>query len=158
MSDPITETPPQIPPPAVPPVISPDPTEIEALRKLNADQARALVLAQARLDFPKADGELLSQFQGTPEALRSFAEKLHAHELARTPAPSPVTPAAPTPGPGNASTPEDLAAARYNELRTKTLVHRNAEPWERDEFSQMAFAKGWNAHQADRKLGRSSGG
>jgi hypothetical protein len=149
MADPVPDpTPTPTPEPTPPP---PDP-ELEKLRQINAQQSRALALAQARVDFPRADAELLEQFQGTGEQIRSFAEKLHAKELARTPNPPPVS----VPGPGNSTTAEDQVAARYAELKTKVLVYRNAEPYEREEFSQMAFAQTWNKHQADRKAGRSA--
>lgn len=150
MGDP-TPDPTPTPIPTPPP---PDP-EKEQLIKLNAEQAKALALAQTRLDFPKANGELLAQFQGTPEAMRAFAEKLHAYELAREVKPSATSPT-PAPGPGTGTTAEDAAIAHYNELRQKVLVYRNAEPWEREEFDNLAFARGWNQHQAERKAGRSS--
>ena len=138
-----TPTPDPTPPPP------PDP-ELDKLRAQNADQARALALAQARIDFPKADAEVLSLYQGTAEGLRSLAEKLHAKELEFASRPG-TTPAG-TPGPGGSITADEAKATRYRELQAKVLAKR-ADPWETEEFGQMAFAAGWNQHQVERKAG-----
>jgi pyruvate/2-oxoglutarate dehydrogenase complex dihydrolipoamide acyltransferase (E2) component len=142
------------PPPAPPaPPAPPDPAELTRLQTENASQARALALAMARIDFPKADAAILDMFQGTAEGLRALAEKLHAKELEREAALSHSSTApAPTPGPGGSTTADQAALARYNELKAKVMSKR-AEPHEVEEFSNLAYAKGWNQHQADRKVG-----
>jgi hypothetical protein len=137
-------------PTPTPPEPTPEAAELARLRAESAIQTRALALAQARIDYPKADAEILATFEGTAEALRGFAEKLHTKTLeieARQAAPP-----APTPGPGGSTTAEEAAATRYRELQTRVLG-RFAEPHERQEFLDMAFAKGWNQHNADRKTG-----
>lgn len=134
-----------------PPVPGAD-TEVAKLLEITARQSRELALAQARLDFPKADAEILGTFQGTPEAMRAMAEKLHTKEAERETAlaAAAATPPAPTPGPGGATSPDEAKVARYRELQTK-VMGRYAEPFEREEFLTLAFANGWNAHNAERK-------
>lgn len=147
-----TPTPDPTPVPDPTPPTPPEPDELGKLRAQNAAQARDLALAQARLEFPKADAEILGKFQGTVDDMRAFAKSLHDREAAR-----PVTtPAVPTPGPGNSTTAEDQAIARYRELRYKVITARSAEPWERDEFETLSFNKMWNQHAADRKAMKSS--
>jgi hypothetical protein len=138
-------------PPAPTPEVD---AELVRLRAENATQVRALALAQAKIDFPKADAEILSAFEGTAEALRGFAEKLHTKTLeleARQAAPP-----TPTPGPGGSTSAEEAVATRYRELRTKVLG-RYAEPHERQEFLDLAFAHGWNSHNVERKVGVRAG-
>jgi hypothetical protein len=148
-----TPTPTPVPDPTPPPP-PPDPSsaEVQKLQELNAKQARELALAQARLDFPKADADVLGKFQGTVDDLRGFAKTLHEREAAR----QPTSPPAPVPGPGNSTTAEDQANAEYATLRNKVIVQRSAEPWEVQRFGDLAFGRLINQHAADRKSGRSS--
>jgi hypothetical protein len=144
--DPTPPTPPPTPDPTPPAPPTPDPTV--QLRQEN-------VLLQARLDFPNADAAVLGQFQGTPEALRSFAESLHKKESERLATLSHAPGIAPTPGPGGSQNADDAARARYAELARK-VQGRYADPLELDEFSKMAYGNLWNQHMVDRKAGGSS--
>jgi hypothetical protein len=144
VADPIT-------PPVVPPVV-PDP-EIANLLAINARQQKELALAQARIDFPKADAEILATFEGTAEALRGMAEKLHGRELEREAAIKAATPSSPpalTPGPGGSTSAADAEAILYGQLKTK-VMGRYAEPHEVQTFLDLAFKNSWNTHQAERR-------
>lgn len=143
--------PPPTPPPA-PPAPDPSSAEVQKLQELNAKQARELALAQARIDFPKADADILGKFQGTVDDLRGFAKTLHEREAAR----QPTSPPAVVPGPGGTTTAEDQNNAEYLALRNKVIVLRSAEPWEIQRFSDMAFGRLINQHASDRKTGQSS--
>jgi hypothetical protein len=138
---------------------TPDP-ELERLRTENATTTRALALATTRLDFPKADPTILETFQGSPEGLRAMAEKLHAKELEReaalAAAHSTSTTPASTPGPGSSTTADEAAAAEYRTLKIKVLG-RYAEPHEVERFNTLAFAQGWNNHQAERRAATRGG-
>lgn len=143
VTDPIT-------PPVAP--VTPDP-EVAKLLEITARQAKELALAQARIDFPKADAEILASFEGTGEALRGMAEKLHKKELERDAAIQAAIPSPPaaTPGPGGSTSAVDAEAIRYSELKTK-VMGRYAEPHEVQSFLDLAFKNGWNAHNAERKV------
>lgn len=133
--------------------VTPDP-QIAQLLEITARQAKELALAQTRLDFPKADAEILASFEGTPEALRGMAEKLHKREVERDAAIAAATPPAPpagTPGPGGSTTAADAEAIKYSELSAK-VKGRYAEPWEVQTFLDLAFKNGWNSHNAERKV------
>jgi hypothetical protein len=135
-----------------------------------ADLMREVNMLRARVDFPLADQDILQLISGTPDQIRSAAQKLHQQALAAQPAPTPApapapapsagvpapapaqpqpTPQlapgpAPVPGPGQGEPPEAVADARYNDLLYK-VENRIAEPHERQEFFMSTLKNGWNS-------------
>lgn len=157
---------PVTPPPA--PVV-PDPALIAAQNQnllLQLQNSRLQALA----DFPQADREILEMVQGTPEEIRSAAEKMHvkavaaastAQAAATTPPPAaPPAPAAtgavpvPAPGPGQAAPAEDqpTVEARRLKMQVKSpALRKTIEPIVLEEFFSTEFNNGWNRHIAERK-------
>lgn len=131
---------------------------------------RQMDLLKAQVQFPLADQELMSMIGGDSAQIMAAAKKLHEQALAaqapppapappvsaatQPPAPAPAQPQltpqpapgpAPVPAPTQATPPEQVNEARYNELKYK-LDAGIAEPHERQEFFMSSYRNAWNEH------------
>jgi hypothetical protein len=129
--------------------------DLEAQRTQSLAQALENARLKAQISFPKANPELIAMFQGSPEQIAAFAQKLHESTPDPTPTVAPVAPAsdpgmAPIPQPAAAASQGQVEQAKYNGLKEK--VRRGyADFNERVEFRDLAFVKGWNSLMAMRK-------
>lgn len=147
--------------------------DAQRLRNENLVTKIQLARAQAMMDFPQADRELLDLVGGTPEEIRTAAEKMHTKALAAaaaaapapTPAPTSAAPiqpgAAPVPGPDGAQPVTGESVESFEEKKLRTRLRSNTLRTQVDQAeAQIAydngFRRGWNQHMLDRKTGRSS--
>lgn len=133
---------------------------------------RQMDMLKAQVKYPLADQEIMALIQGDAAAIESAAKKLHEQALAmqtpptpqppappapaavQPPAPAPAQPQptpqpapgpAPVPAPTQATPPDAVQEARYNELKAK-VEYGIAEPHERLEFFTSAYRNTWNEH------------
>jgi hypothetical protein len=157
-----------------PPPAGPDPALVAAQNQnllLQLQNSRLQALA----DFPQADREILEMVQGTPEEIRSAAEKMHVKAVAAATtaqaaappvappvaAPAAATAPVPAPGPGAAAPPEDQSSVEQRRLRLQVkspALRKTIEPVILEEFFSNEWNTGWNKHIAERKAtaGRTS--
>jgi hypothetical protein len=144
--------------PTTPPTPQLDPQAYQALLVQNAR-------LQARVEFPQADVALIDTLTD-PAAISAVAKRTHELALAAQPPPGQQQGAGvPVPSANAASAAESEDARRLREMQYKVRqrVRPGArggrtviEPWEAEEFRDLAFKITWNNHMLGRRTGRSN--
>lgn len=125
--------------------------------KLQALEARYAVerveraRAQAQVQFPKADQELLSEYPSQdPEAILSYAAKLHEKAslamYSMNGMPRPPSNAAEA-----AMSQEEGQIRRWQHQVRNNHLRKTLDPIEADQAFETFFARGWNEHMEARK-------
>lgn len=151
-------TPPAAAAVATPPAPQLDPQAYQALLVQNAR-------LQARVEFPQADVALIDTLTD-PAAISAVAKRTHELALAAQPPPGQQQGAGvPVPSANAASAAESEEARRVREMQYKVRqrVRPGArggrtviEPWEAEEFRDLAYKITWNNHMLGRQTGRSN--
>lgn len=152
------------PPPASPPAEPPAPPSTP---QLDPQAYAALVVQnarlQARVEFPHADVALIDSLTD-PAAISAVAKRTHELALAAQPqgqqqggAPVPV----PSDNATRAAESEEQRRIREMQYKVRQRLRPGArggrtviEPWEAEDFRDLAFRVSWNAHMQHRRSGR----
>jgi len=152
--------PPPASPPAEPPAAPPTPQlDPQAYNALLVQNARL----QARVEFPQADVALIDTLTD-PAAIAAVAKRTHELALAAQPAQGqqqaggvPV----PSDNATRAAEAEETRRVREMQYKVRQRVRPGAsggrtviEPWEAEDFRDLAFKVSWNAHMQHRRAGR----
>jgi len=141
-------------PPAAPPTPQLDPAAYNALLVQNAR-------LQARVEFPQADAALIETLTD-PAAIAAVAKRTHELALAAQPAQGqPQGVPVPSDNATRAAEAEETRRVREMQYKVRQRVRPGArggrtviEPWEAEDFRDLAFKVSWNAHMQHRRAGR----
>lgn len=150
------------PAPAQPPAAPPTPQlDSQAYAALVVQNARL----QARVQYPQADAAELDKHTD-PAAIDAIARLSHEAAMARQPAgDQPPQSGAPVPVPSDNATraaeSEEQRRIREMQYKVRQRVRPGArggrtviEPWEAEDFKDLAFQVAWNNHMQHRRAGR----
>lgn len=125
--------------------------------KLQALEARYAVerveraRAQAQVQFPKADPELLAEYPSQdPEVILSYAAKLHEKAALSMYSMNGV-PLPPTNASDAAMTQEESQVRRWQTQVRNNHLRKTLDPIEAEQAFETFFARGWNAHMEARR-------
>lgn len=125
--------------------------ELNALEERLATERVERARAQARVQFPSADQELLGEYPSNdPDAILTYAQKLHEKAQMR------LIGANGVPLPPSNQTDAALSAQESQIRRWQTQIRNNhlrkgIDPIEAEQAFETFFANGWNSHMNERR-------